>query len=87
MLDGAPVAAEQRVGADKVDGTRDPAAVALRHHQQHVLAHGLADLCEEAARQIGAAPFARAGLHVEGEEGIPRVFVDVAAGQPVDGDP
>src|SRR5215470_1115793 len=65
MLDGAPVAAEQRVGADEVDGAGDPAAVALGHHEQHVLAHGLADLREEGSREVWAAPFARTGLHVE----------------------
>src|SRR3954452_14629676 len=43
MLDRAPIAAEQRIGADKIDRARDPATVPLGHYQQHVLAHGLAD--------------------------------------------
>src|SRR3984893_9418825 len=33
MFDRAPVAAEQRVGADEIDGARDPAAPALRHDE------------------------------------------------------
>src|SRR5262249_34901718 len=32
VLDRAPVAAEQRVGADEIDGAGDEAAVALGHH-------------------------------------------------------
>ena len=86
MLDRAPVAAEQRVGADEIDGAGDPAAVALGHHQQHVLGHGLADQRKERAGEIRPAPFARAGLHVEFEERVPRILGDVAAGQRVDGD-
>ena len=86
MLDRAPVAAEQRVRADEVDRARDPATVAFRHHQQHVIAHAFADQREECARQIRPSPFARAGLHVEGEERVPRLFGDVLAGEPVDGD-
>src|SRR5215470_7898885 len=68
MLDGAPVAAEQSIGANEVDGAGDPTAVALGHHQEHVLAHALADLREELPREVRPAPFARAGLHVEREE-------------------
>ena len=39
---------------------------------------------EELACQIGPAPFARAGIHVEGEEGVPRGFGEVGAGEPHD---
>ena len=42
MLDRAPVAAEQGMRAEKVDGPCDPAAGALRHDQHDALAHGLA---------------------------------------------
>src|SRR3954471_4741681 len=58
MLYRTPVAAEQRVRSDEVDRARDPAIVAARHHQQHVIAHGLADLRKEFPRQIRPAPFA-----------------------------
>src|SRR3954471_20924818 len=58
MLDRTPVAAEQRVRADEVDRARDPAIVATGHHQEHVLAHGLADQRKEFPRQIRPAPFA-----------------------------
>ena len=71
MLDRAPVAAEQRIGADEIDRAGDPAAGPLGHHQQDAVAHALADQREERAREIGPAPFARAGVHVEGEEGVP----------------
>ena len=47
MFDRAPVAAEQGVRADEIDGAGDPAAVAPGHHQQHVLRHFLADQREE----------------------------------------
>src|SRR5579883_2523095 len=43
MLDRAPVPAEQRVRADEIDRTRDPAVIAAGHHQQHVASHALAD--------------------------------------------
>ncbi len=74
MLDGAPVAAIDRVRADEVDRAGDPAAGPLGHDQHNAVAHRSADLREERAREVGAAPFARAGLHVEGEEGIPDAF-------------
>jgi hypothetical protein len=43
MLDRAPMAAEQRMRADEVDGAGDPAAGALGHDQHDVLAHALTD--------------------------------------------
>src|SRR5690349_2426509 len=58
MLDRAPVAAEQRIRADKIDGARDPSAVAPGHDQENVLAHALADQRKELAREIGPAPLA-----------------------------
>ena len=48
--------------------------------------HRLADQRKELAREIGAAPFARAGLHVEGKERIPDAFGQIAAGEPVHAD-
>ena len=86
VLDGAPVAAVERVGADEVDGAGDPAPGALGHHQQDAVGHGLADDGEELAGEIGPAPFARAGVHVEVEEGVPDVFGEIAAGEPVRAD-
>ncbi len=86
MLDRAPVAAEQRVGADEIDGAGDPAVVAPRHDQEHVVRHALADQREEGAGEIGPAPFARAGLHVEGKERVPGILGDVAAVERVDRD-
>src|ERR1700722_10794593 len=65
MLDRTPVAAEQRVAADEIDGARDVAASALRHHEQDAFGHRLADEGEELARQVRPSPFARARLHVE----------------------
>ena len=38
MLDGAPVAAEQSVRADEIDGAGDPAPGALGHHQHDAVA-------------------------------------------------
>ena len=45
-----------------------------------------ADAAEEFARQIGLAPFAPAGVHVEFEEHVPMRFGDVASGQPIEFD-
>ena len=87
VLDGAPVAAKQGVGADEVDGPGDPAPVALGHHQQDTIAHLLAHQRIEFARQIRPAPFARAGFHVELEEGVPHAFGEIGAGQPMHTDP
>ena len=86
VLDAAPVAAVKRVRADEVDRAGDVAAVALGHDQQHVVGHALADQREEFAVEVGPAPFAAAGVHVEGEELVPGAFGQVAAGQPVDRD-
>ena len=43
MLDRAPMAAIEGVGADEIDGARDPAAGALGHHQEDAVGHALAD--------------------------------------------
>src|SRR6266700_1898443 len=86
LLDRAPVAAEQGVRADEIDGARDPAPVALGHHQEDAVAHLLADDRIERAREIGSAPFARAGLHVEVEEGVPNAFGEIRAREPVHAD-
>src|SRR5690606_11470828 len=82
----APVAAVERIGADEVDGAGDVASAALCHHQQDIVGHALADQRIEGAGQVGAAPFAAAGIHVESEELVPDVFGEVAAGEPVYGD-
>ncbi len=83
VLGRAPVAAVEGVAADEVDGAGDPAAGALGHHQEDAVGHRRAGDGEEFARQIGPAPFARAGVHVELEEGVPHAFGQVRAGQPV----
>ena len=43
VLGRAPMAAEQGVRADEVDGAGDPAPGPLGHHQQDALAHRFAD--------------------------------------------
>src|SRR5712692_4271509 len=43
ILDTTPIAAEQRIGADEVDGAGDPTSIALGHHQEDAVAHLLAD--------------------------------------------
>src|SRR5262245_34137672 len=55
VLDAAPVAAVERIGADEVDRTGDVAAAAARHHQKDVVAHPFADQREKAAVEIGAS--------------------------------
>ena len=82
MLDGAPVAAIDRVAPEEIDGAGDPAPGALGHHQQDAVAHFFADDREEFAGEVGPAPFARAGVHVEGEKGVPDRFGEIGAGEP-----
>ena len=50
VLDGAPVAAIERVGADEIDGAGDPAAGALGHHQQDAVAPLSAPTIEKKSR-------------------------------------
>ena len=84
VLDGAPVAAIDRVRPKKIDGAGDPAPGALGHHQQNAVAHLFADDREEFAGEIRPAPFARAGVHVEGEKRVPYRFGQIGAGEPGD---
>ena len=86
VLDRAPVAAVEGVAADEVDCSGDPAAGPAGHHQQDALGHPFADQGEEFAGEIGAAPFARAGLHVEREESVPDLLSQIGAGETVDSD-
>src|SRR5215471_8783779 len=59
MLDGAPMPSEQRVGADEIDGTCDPAPRALGHDQEDAVAHSCPNHRIERTREIGPAPLAR----------------------------
>ncbi len=83
VFDTAPVAAKDARAADKVDGASYVAALPLCHHQKDVLCHQLSNMGEESAGQIGAAPLAAPGVHVESEELIPNFFGQVFASQPV----
>src|SRR6185295_11750871 len=47
------------------------AAVASGEDEKNIVLHDFADQAEELAIEIGAAPFSRAGIHVEVEEGVP----------------
>src|SRR5919197_4326182 len=87
VLAGAPVTVEQRIRADEIDGPGNLASVALGHDQKDAVAHLLADKRVKLARQVRTAPFARAGLHVELEEGVPHAFGEIRAGEPMHADP
>ncbi len=87
ILDAAPVAAVEGAVADQVDGAGHVLPLALRHHQQDALGHALADEREEAAVEVGPAPFARAGIDVEPVERVPVGFGQIGAGDPLDGEP
>ena len=52
------------------------------HHQQDAVAHFFPDDRKEFAGQIRPAPFARTGVHVEGEKGVPHRFGEVGAREP-----
>ena len=86
VLDRAPVAAVERVVADEIDRAGDIAPGAARHHQEHAVGERRADQIEESAGEIGAAPFARARMHVELEERVPMLWSNCRAGQPFDRD-
>src|SRR5215471_2704856 len=58
VLDRAPIASVERLGADEIDGAGDPPPRAAGHDKQDALAHGLAGKGEELAGEIWAAPFA-----------------------------
>src|SRR5690606_22813403 len=84
ILDATPVPAEKRIAADEIDRPRDIAAAALGRDQQDILGHALADQAVEFPVQIGTAPFAAAGIQVEGKELVPDGFGEIRACQPVD---
>jgi hypothetical protein len=56
------------------------APVAFGQHQQHVVAQRLLRDVEEGPREIGHAPFPRAGVLVEHPERIPVLGADIVAG-------
>src|SRR5947209_997835 len=86
LLDRTPVAAVERVVADKIQRPGDVVPSAFGDNQQDAIGKRFADHREEFTIEIRPAPFARAGVHVEGEERIPMCFGNVAAGDPFDAD-
>ncbi len=86
VFEAAPVAAVQSVVADQVQGARDPAPGALAHDQSHAIRKAFMQQREEVAVEIWRAPFAAAGIHVEGIEGIPMRRGEVAAAENADVD-
>ena len=81
VLDGAPIAAVERLRADQIQSAGDRAAVAEREDQQHLFAQPLAEQREEGTSQIGLAPFARTRVLVESPEGVPMRLGDPRAGE------
>ncbi len=71
VAEAAPVAAVEGVAADQVEGARDRPAAMLGEHQQHALAHRLADRVEERFRQVGLAPALVGGGQIEVVERLP----------------
>src|SRR6476620_5224743 len=86
LLECAPIAAEQRILADEIQRAGDIAAIASGEDEKNIVLHDFADQAEELAIEIGAAPFSRAGIHVEVEEGVPMRLGEVAARHPFDVD-
>ena len=83
VLDGAPVAAVDACRAPMklmAPAIQRPARLAITSRMRSRIC--LADDGEEFAREIGPAPFARAGVHVEGEERVPDRLGQVGAGEP-----
>ncbi len=86
VLNGAPIASIKSVSTDEVQGTCDQPAVPPRHDEERILCHALANETEKFPCEVGRAPLARSGVHVEGKEGVPVIFGEVASGHPFDGD-
>ena len=86
ILDAAPVAAVERVGAAEINGAGDMAPGSLRHHQHDAFAHRRADRREEGTVEIGPTPFARTSILVEREEIVPDCLGKAVAGEDFDGD-
>src|SRR6476646_5843337 len=82
VLDAAPITAIERVGADEVERAGDVAPRALSEHEQHLVGHAVTQQAETFAREIGRAPFARAGVHIKGEERIEMGFGQLTPGHP-----
>src|SRR3712207_5731594 len=87
LLDRAPVAAVEGVRADQVESAGDRPAAARGEDEQDAVRHKLAEQREEAAGEVGAAPFARAGFLVEGPEGVPVRFGNGGAADMLDRQP
>ena len=86
VLDAAPVAAVERVAADEVDAPAmyRPSRFAMTSRMSSAMRSPISEI--EVAGEVRPAPFAAAGIHVEGVELVPDVLGQVLAGQPVDGD-
>src|SRR6266704_773775 len=82
VLDRAPMASIERMGADEIDRAGDETSGPSGHDQENAIGHRLADERIELPGQIRPAPFARAGLHVEGEEGVPYGFGQIGTREP-----
>jgi hypothetical protein len=80
-LQAAPIAAVESVVALEVERAADRAAIGLGHHQHDLVGHGRSQDVEEGAGQVGRAPLAAAGVHVEGKEGVPVLGLDLLAAQ------
>src|SRR5690606_34741217 len=86
MLHRAPIAPIKCIAVDEVQRTGNVAAIAPRHDEKRIIRHALADQAEDFAGEIGRAPFARACIHIEGVEGIPMIFSEIATCYPINFD-
>src|SRR3990172_4874620 len=86
LLDRAPIAAEQGLPADEVQGAGNVTAIALGEDEENVVLHACTNEAKELAIEIGAPPFPRAGVHVESEEGVPMRLGEIASRHPFDVD-
>ena len=80
VLAASPIAAVERVRANQVERAGDRSSIPLGEDQQHLVRHLLPEQREERTRQIGPAPFARAGILIERPEGVPIRLAKIRAG-------
>ena len=81
VLDTAPVAAKKHLTPDEVERPGNRSSATQCQHQQNVVAHLFLHKVEEFAGQVGAAPFARAGVLIELPERIPMLGPQIVARQ------
>ena len=79
-----PIAAVESIGADDIEGAGNVVAPSLGKDQQELVSHARTQEAEKPAREIRSSPFARTGVAIKCEKGVPMGLGQVAPGDPLD---